>query len=215
VGRFSTRGGRLCLDFCNTVGDHGGATPSEHLRAYGDLVAWGRQLGVLDGAAAAGLLARAAAGGAAAGAALGQAHALREALFRVFVAALEGGSPARADLGALQRALGEAWRHRRLAPGAAPGGAGGQRGAPGYAWTWEGMGERLDGPLWPVVQSAAELLTSPDLARLRRCAAAPCGWLFLDRSRNRSRRWCAMEACGNQAKTRRHLERRRAARREG
>ncbi|MGH3400264.1 MAG: CGNR zinc finger domain-containing protein [Streptosporangiaceae bacterium] len=39
-----------------------------------------------------------------------------------------------------------------------------------------------------------------------------CGWLFLDRSRNGSRRWCTMEFCGAQAKARRLTERRRADR---
>jgi len=37
-----------------------------------------------------------------------------------------------------------------------------------------------------------------------------CGWLFLDETRNRSRRWCSMKDCGNRAKARRHYRRRRA-----
>lgn len=53
-----------------------------------------------------------------------------------------------------------------------------------------------------VARSAADLLTSRDLARLRRCPGAECGWVFLDTSRNRSRQWCSMRVCGNRAKAR-------------
>ena len=60
-------------------------------------------------------------------------------------------------------------------------------------------------------RSAAELLTSPDLPLVRECAGYDCGWLFMDTTKNRSRRWCDMATCGNRAKGRRHYERRRAA----
>src|SRR5437762_819551 len=55
--------------------------------------------------------------------------------------------------------------------------------------------------------AAAELLTWPALARVHICAGADCGWLFLDQSRNASRRWCAMDGCGNRTKARRHYHR--------
>jgi predicted RNA-binding Zn ribbon-like protein len=61
---------------------------------------------------------------------------------------------------------------------------------------------------WPVVQSAAEFLTSDDVRHLRACASPKCGWVFLDTSRNRRRRWCAMQVCGNRAKVRRFYARR-------
>ena len=61
---------------------------------------------------------------------------------------------------------------------------------------------------------AVQLLRTGDLGRLRRCPldAGGCGWLFLDRSRNGSRRWCRMADCGTEVKARRLTERRRAAR---
>ena len=68
----------------------------------------------------------------------------------------------------------------------------------------------LDRPLWPVLRSAAALLTSDDIARIRECAAERCAWLFIDHSRNRSRRWCDMRDCGNRAKARRHYARAKA-----
>ncbi|HSH12932.1 MAG TPA: CGNR zinc finger domain-containing protein, partial [Desulfurivibrionaceae bacterium] len=75
-----------------------------------------------------------------------------------------------------------------------------------FEWGWSDAGglRRL---LWPIVRSAAELLTSEKLERVGQCAGDSCGWLFLDTSRNRSRRWCEMEHCGNRAKARRHYRR--------
>jgi predicted RNA-binding Zn ribbon-like protein len=59
--------------------------------------------------------------------------------------------------------------------------------------------------LWPVSWSAAELLTHGPLDRIRECPGqGNCGWLFLDVSKNASRRWCDMRVCGNRAKARRH-----------
>jgi predicted RNA-binding Zn ribbon-like protein len=81
----------------------------------------------------------------------------------------------------------------------------------GFAWSTGGGADALDRPLWPVLWSAADLLTSARLAQARTCADPRCGWMFLDESKNRGRRWCAMENCGNRAKVRRHYERRRRA----
>ena len=79
----------------------------------------------------------------------------------------------------------------------------------GFGWTWEAPVDRFDRILWPIARSAAELLTSPDVADLRECASDRCSWLFLDRSRTRRRRWCDMKVCGNRAKARRHYRRKK------
>jgi predicted RNA-binding Zn ribbon-like protein len=63
--------------------------------------------------------------------------------------------------------------------------------------------------LWPIAESAAELLTSQEVSSIRLCEAPDCDWLFLDNSRNRSRRWCDMKICGNREKARRHYRRSR------
>jgi predicted RNA-binding Zn ribbon-like protein len=64
-----------------------------------------------------------------------------------------------------------------------------------------------------LVSAAVELLRTVDLRQLRACPIdeGGCGWLFLDRSRNGSRRWCSMEDCGTRAKVRKLSERRRSA----
>ena len=61
--------------------------------------------------------------------------------------------------------------------------------------------------LWPVVWSAVRLLSSPELASVRKCAAPGCGWLFVDGTKNGSRRWCSMSVCGNRDKVRRYRRR--------
>lgn len=59
-----------------------------------------------------------------------------------------------------------------------------------------------------MARSAAALLTAEEVERLKLCDAHDCGWLFVDASRNRSRRWCDMADCGNRAEARRFRERR-------
>jgi predicted RNA-binding Zn ribbon-like protein len=65
-----------------------------------------------------------------------------------------------------------------------------------------------------LAEAAIELVRTADPVRLRRCPTQEggCGWLFYDRSRNGSRRWCRMADCGTEVKSRRLTERRRAAR---
>jgi predicted RNA-binding Zn ribbon-like protein len=76
-------------------------------------------------------------------------------------------------------------------------------GRDGLALSWDGMGEDLESLLWPVIWSAAQLLTSDEAARIHACAAPECGWMYVDRSRNGLRRWCQMETCGTRAKSQR------------
>ena len=189
-------GGRLCLDFANTVGSHAGEHPNEYLRSYRDLVAWGRHAGILTGAEERRLLEAAAGRPDEAGVVLDRAIVLREAIYRIFSAVAARRAPDDADLGTLNAALARALAHARIVPAGA-----------GFAWAWRDEEGVLDRMLWPVARSAAELLTGGELDRVRECANDACGWLFVDLSRNRSRRWCDMRDCGNRAKAHRHYER--------
>jgi predicted RNA-binding Zn ribbon-like protein len=192
-------GGRLCLDFVNTVsGRRRGRPLRERLLSYGDLVDWARRAGALSGAEAARLRRAAATRARAAVSALARARRLREALYRTLRARLRGLPPARSALRALNAELAEARAHQRLVP----------RGA-GFAWEWpRGQGD-LGRAIWPLARSGAELLSSPDLDRVRQCGGEACGWMFVDATRNGSRRWCDMRDCGNVAKVRRFRERAR------
>lgn len=200
--RFDLSGGALCLDFANTVSDRASDAPVERLGRYRDLVAWSWQAGLLDEAEAAALARRGERQPEAAAAVLAEAVVLREALFALFAAVAAGEAPAPRDLDRLNRQLARCGGNLRVEP----------RGK-GFALGCEGEAGDLGRMLGPVAWSAAELLAAGDLAAVRECAHPPCRWLFLDRSRNKSRRWCDMAVCGNRAKARRHY--RRAVKRAG
>jgi predicted RNA-binding Zn ribbon-like protein len=170
--------------------------PQEFLVTYSDLVAWSHHVGILTAAEAESLLHEAAGRQPEAEAVHRRAIALREALYRLFLPMVEGRLAEAQDLEQLNAALSSALSHLWIVP----------RGE-GFAWEWRNGDGDLDRMLWPIVRSAADLLTSGPLDRLKQCAG--CGWLFVDGSRNRSRRWCDMRVCGNRAKARRHYERQR------
>ena len=190
-------GGRLCLDFVNTVGGRvGPAVLRDKLLDYADLLEWSRLAGVVIQAETRKLARRAVSHRREAQAILTRAVALREALYRIFDAAVEGRKPQAVDLETVSRELQVAKARERLTHA---------RGA--FSWTWDGGHVALDRVLWPITLSSADLLTSADLSRLRKCGGNECGWLFLDTSRNRSRHWCDMKDCGNRAKVSRFRQR--------
>lgn len=191
-------GDTLCLDFANTLSWRGRLQPAESLGEYGDLIKWSIAHGVIDTSAAARLRAVASTRPADARRVLRRALSLREAIYRLLTARSAGSSPSAGDLRTLDRAHRRAIIHRRLI-----------HSTDGFEWVWEGVDAALDGPLWIVAHVAAETLVSERLADVRACADEECRWLFLDRSRNHSRRWCDMSDCGNRAKARRFSARRR------
>jgi predicted RNA-binding Zn ribbon-like protein len=193
---FELDAGVLCLDFVNTRGSLSG----EHLHSYADLVDFAHQSALLTPSEARRLQAQAQRRPAAAGEVLERARRLRQALFAMFSTLAAGQTPATADLAILNAELATGMSHACV-----------QGTASGYRWGWRGDG--FDRVLWPVVRSAADLLTS-DAQRplVRECGAGDCRWLFLDTSKNRSRQWCSMRSCGNREKARRHYQRLKAKR---
>jgi predicted RNA-binding Zn ribbon-like protein len=178
------------------VGNRPEAT-KDRLKSYADLLAWSREAGLLDPKETRTLARRASDNPAEAQSAFKGAIEVRETLYRIYSALARGSQPGRADLAGLNDDLSHALPFARLA-------AGGE----GYRWTWSG--ESLDRPLWPVIRSAADLLTSDELGFVRECGSASCSWLFIDRSRTRRRRWCDMKTCGNRQKARRYYQRHKA-----
>jgi predicted RNA-binding Zn ribbon-like protein len=195
---FDFSGGAAPLDFVNTVSSRLCDGEKDLLSDYGDLVAWGRQAGLIDKPRAAALRRIAVKQSARAAVTLGRARKLREALFRILTAISGGMRPERKDIGILNDFLKEAMG--RLCLEDTP---------EGLRWCWRQEETALDLILWPISRSAAELLTSSDLERVSECNASGCHWLFLDRSRNRSRRWCDMKSCGNRTKVRRHYQKKK------
>ena len=190
-------GGEACLDLVNTGAGRRVGPFREKLRTYGDLVTWAERLDLIDAGRGAVLrrLAERRPGDAAR--VLEEARALREAVYRVFTASTGGESPAPDDLTRIGEAAGRAAASRRLVA---------TEDGFDYAWLED---DSLERPLWPAAISAAELATMGDLTRVKECASENCNWLFIDESRNRSRRWCDMKDCGNRAKARRFRQRKR------
>jgi predicted RNA-binding Zn ribbon-like protein len=186
-------GGRLCLDLANTTGARGSADPRERLRTYRDVLVWSRRAGLLTAGEARTLASRSAAQAGDADAAVKRLCEVRETLYRLLLAAAERRSPSRSDVDQFNR-LWQEDRSRRAVV------------AVGHALELRlsASPRELDRMIWPVVESAADLLTSGAVARLKRCGE--CDWLFLDDSKNRSRTWCK-KGCGDRVRARRHYGR--------
>jgi predicted RNA-binding Zn ribbon-like protein len=196
---FELTGGAPCLDFANTVDRRPDPLRREdHLTRSVDVLSWLSQTRNLSSKEARQLAGDINRSPKKAAALLRRAVALREAIYRTFSAIANGGQPGPRDLDTLNSAISRMKPRMRVVS---------QGSAVALRWVLEGTGP--DPLLWPVVKSAADLLTSDRLASVRECAAHNCGWLFMDDSPNQSRRWCDMKVCGNRAKARRHYERRR------
>jgi predicted RNA-binding Zn ribbon-like protein len=198
---FELLGGSLCLDFINTVSGKRAIRPIERLHQYADLLSWSRQVGISTAAECRELLAQSLARPQEAANTFQESIKLREALFRIFTVVAQRREPTSADLQLLNTLLARSLGHQRLATGSSR-----------ISLEWFRTERDLDCVLWPIVKSAADLLTSEETSRIRICEATStdgCGWLFLDETRNRTRRWCSMKDCGNRAKARRHYRRHR------
>ena len=186
-------GGNLALDFVNTRGGprHGPAD-SEWLSSYEDFAAWSSRAGLTDPSAPPGETAPPAA----LLAAFARVQACRDDLYEIFLALADGSAPPEAALRRIQLAYVEALAHGQLASG-----------AEGCVWKWD-PGSGPLAPLWSVVAAAVELLTHGPVDRIKSCHA--CRFMFIDQSKNGSRRWCSMDDCGKTAKIARYLQHRSA-----
>jgi predicted RNA-binding Zn ribbon-like protein len=198
---FQLLAGDIALDFVNTLDNRfDPAGPLELLVSYDRLLAFCRQAGSLDAVNAA-RLARDTGAGAAART-LERAIGLREALYSLFASVLHHTAPPADALEALNKVLRATHPPRVVTWN-----------SPHFAWQMEAGDPDPQAILWPIARAAADLLTSTTSAHLSECGAESCRWLFLDRSRNHSRRWCDMKTCGNRNKARRFQARRPAPRR--
>jgi predicted RNA-binding Zn ribbon-like protein len=190
-------GGRLCLAFVNSVLWRRSAEPTDLLGDYRAMLAYLRRVGVLTAPEQADLDETATAHPIVARRIHAEAIALREALFRLLSAVAQGARPAPADLATLTTTLHDGLAHLTVRAG--------DDGDLTASW----RGVRLAWPLWEVAGSAAGLLLSGGPTWLKQCPGQRCGWLFIDRSRSHTRRWCDSTMCGNRDRARRHYERAR------
>ena len=188
-------GGRSSLDFVNTEGGTRSSSP-DRIQDYTDLARWGAYAGVVPGGEADRLLEQAEARPAEARRVHGRAIEFREALFRILDAVRHGREATAPDRAILDREVAEALAHQRLVPHDGH-----------FDWEIAEDDGRLDRILWILAADAADLLASEQLERVKACCGEGCEWVFVDESRNRSRRWCEMRDCGNRAKQRRYQRR--------
>ncbi len=197
-------GGHLALDFVNTIGGLRNEPPSpddELFETYDDLLDWSVRLDVISEADARRLRRAAARDEKGARRAIRRARELRELIYATFRPIADGAEPPAELLDKLRDADRDALADAQLAP---------DDGRPrAMRWTWPPPRDLAD-PLRPIAHAAVELLTNGPLEHVKICGN--CRWLFLDQSRNHSRRWCSMNECGTQMKQRRFVERRRRSR---
>lgn len=185
-------GGRVCLDFANTLDWRLTDSPVELIPDYPALLAWSERRGTLP-ARALDKLRGHRIESPAAGAALRAAHLLRSRIWSIADELMAGRYP---RLSAPGEHLAETPRQ----PGMR---------RQGSRYVFDLDGRDLRQPLWPVLWSLTAVLTSEDAARIGCCQAKGCGWYFIDESANRSRTWCSSEVCGNRERVRRAYARRR------
>jgi predicted RNA-binding Zn ribbon-like protein len=184
----------LAIDFANTVAYRGSA-PDDSLHNLDDLFSWLASSKALPEAAITNLRKLIAAAHLDDAQLFNDAINLRETAYRLLHAAATRSALPAGDLHCLNQALAEAPRRDCLAQ------SGGSLG-----WRIE-VKPTAANILTPELWSLADILAGPDSSRLRECANAQCLWLFLDDSKNGTRRWCSMQACGNRAKAHRHYQR--------
>ena len=187
----------LSLDFSNTVDWRNGEKKDDTLTSFDFLVSWSVKKGIIPRGEAPGLL-RTAKDRHLEDGAFKKAVELRETIYRIFSAVAHDEHPDESDVRELNRFLSA---HSTV--------SGVVRNGEEYGWSWttdEGPEGRI---LWPIAKSAADLLTSDQLGRVTECANEEegCGWVFLDKTRSKTRRWCSSTGCGNRAKVRAWYER--------
>ncbi len=202
---FEYIGGDLSADFTNTRSGRYEGSGHEHIQTYADLVEFSRQAGALRPSEAKRLVTEAESRPEKATQIHRRGVALREAIWRAFARIAQEKEPAREDVEIIGAEAAEAVGHARIV-----------RAGDGFAWEWPDTDD-LARPLWPIARAASDVLTSDaDRAHLRECADDTCAWLFVDRTKNHSRRWCDMNTCGSRNKVRDFRERqKRGARKAG
>ena len=185
----SLLGGRPCLDFVNTLDWRGRKRPTEFLKTYADLIAWSQHAGTMSRKAAKRITQLSESQPAKQTWALKQAIQLRETIYRIFSSLADGKAAPNKDLEIFNQFFSRTMKTSKIV-----------KTPQGYRWDLAEDHADLEWILSPLIRSAADLLISQELKRVKKCGDPACGWLFLDTSRNRSRRWCNMNDCGNRAK---------------
>src|SRR5579872_3189790 len=189
----------LCLQFADTTGNYRGTSAYDLVSDIEGLIEWCKRAGIVSPAQARACRLDARRRPDAARRVHERALALRRSIHGIGAALALGRSPAADDIATLNSVLQQALSHTILSPGRPS------------RWSFDEGGNRLERLLWPIARSAADLFTSTNAEKLVQCAGQTCDWLFLDQTKNRSRRFCTSAGCGNRDRVARFYERRRTA----
>ena len=193
--RFELFAGNLCLEFADTSR---AADKDEELHSIEDVLQWASKAGVISSAACGRLAQHYAGNRRLATADLTKAIGARDLLRSIFTGIANGRPLRDRDLSELNFALAQTPAVLRVREHSGT-----------FGTHWGSAAEGLSQILFPVLADAANLLVSDRLGRVRECDSTDCTKLFVDESRNGSRRWCDMNACGNRMKARRHYSKTR------
>jgi predicted RNA-binding Zn ribbon-like protein len=123
---------------------------------------------------------------------VGEVRELREALADLLYSGLDGMNSSGASIKTLERFFQQAREQTKLV-----------RDGARLRWEWAGAETKAEFPLWLLARAASRLMLSENVQKVRACDNPACRWLFLDTSKNHTRRWCDMKICGNRMKARR------------
>jgi predicted RNA-binding Zn ribbon-like protein len=196
AGMLALVGGALAFDFANTCSGRGGRRRIEHLRSADDVVVWAHHAKIIAHVHAGALRRRLRRNPGLARRLWRRALQLRDIVYAIGLALAARAPLRREAVDRLTRIHAQCLAAARLTP---------VRGV--YAWTWESASCPVGAILGPITLSALGVLSQTDLSRVKQCPGRDCGWLFVDRTKNRGRRWCEMQVCGNRAKQRRLRQR--------
>ncbi len=187
--------GNLCLDFINTLEWRNDEQKKiEWLPDFLALIQWSEYCKIIDNKYAQKIIKKALREPQVAERTYHKAIELRELLYNIFSSFALSGKVYPQDLENFNQLLTDSLaKVGRIVPIVG-----------GFAWSFDLRNNSLEFFLSPIIKSAVDLLLSPEIRRVKQCANNACGWLFIDKSRNKSRRWCSMEDCGNRAKAKRH-----------
>jgi len=198
--QFEISGGHVALDFANTVDSRPTEQSRELIPTAQLLFSWARQAGLISRAQEEVLRKKAEQKPKEAEAVRRFGIRLRKVVFDLFSSLADGKKVSDSTLSKWNSYIREMAAEYELKPS-----------GDGFFWKLKSAPDDFMSVLWPIVHSAVQLLTGPDVARIRRCASEKCDWLFLDHSKRGNRRWCDMTICGNREKARRFYHKSKSA----
>lgn len=184
-------GGNLSLNFLNTVYDRHEEPLKDYLHNYLDLITWVHVADAISDSQKKRLLQISRENQRKANQVYKDAIQLREAAYEFVVSMINHDEVSPVHMQLVNQWLSKAFSNLELT-----------QLDNRFVLDWKAENFELESALWPILRSFTALITSEDCNRIKQCSN--CGWVFVDNSKNKSRRWCSMEICGNRIKARRH-----------